>query len=132
VFEVVGAFGTGYSLGYPGITTSLTTRFRFPSKLFIIIVMIVGRNRVLVDSVDHAVQLDWKVMEGENEAVKAAVENDGVEHRVSTEDEEQDTVNVERRKLMSLMEVEESMPMQTSGSRSRKSSPQRTLNIQDE
>ena len=63
VFEIVGAFGTGYSLGWPNTTTSLSAQFRVASKLFVMAVMIIGRNRVLVDSVDRAVQIDWADME---------------------------------------------------------------------
>jgi len=60
MFEVVSALGgTGYSLGWPGITESLSAKFRVPSKLILIVVMIIGRNRVLVDSIDRAVTLDW-------------------------------------------------------------------------
>jgi Trk-type K+ transport system membrane component len=67
VFEVVSALGgTGYSLGWPGITQSLSAEFRIPSKLIVIAVMIIGRNRVLVDSIDRAVQLDWNQLEEEN------------------------------------------------------------------
>lgn len=67
MFETVSALGgTGYTLGWPGITESLSAKFRVPSKLIVIVVMIIGRNRVLVDSIDRAVQLDWSHMEEEN------------------------------------------------------------------
>lgn len=68
IFEVVSGFGNvGLSLGYPGTVTSLSGMFTTASKLIMVVVFMVGRNRGLPDNVDKSVQIP-----GVSEVVEAA------------------------------------------------------------
>ena len=58
LFDIVSAYGTvGLSLGYPGVSTSLSGRLSVVGKLVICAVMVAGRHRGLPVSIDPAVYL---------------------------------------------------------------------------
>ena len=58
LFEVASAFGTvGLSLGYSTSNASLSGVFTVPSKLVIILLMLIGSHRTLPDNVDSAVRI---------------------------------------------------------------------------
>ena len=58
LFELISAFGTvGLTLGYPGVTSSLSTIFSPFSKFIVMGLMIAGRHRGLPSSIDPAVYL---------------------------------------------------------------------------
>ncbi|KYQ91832.1 transmembrane protein [Tieghemostelium lacteum] len=59
IFEVISAFGNvGYSVGFPGTFTSLSSQFGVVSKLTLIVIMLLGKHRTLPDSVDKSVSLN--------------------------------------------------------------------------
>eukprot|EP01121_Diplochlamys_sp_Union-15-3_P020319 TRINITY_DN78_c0_g4_i1.p1 TRINITY_DN78_c0_g4~~TRINITY_DN78_c0_g4_i1.p1 ORF type:complete len:518 (-),score=45.40 TRINITY_DN78_c0_g4_i1:91-1644(-) len=61
IFEIVSGYGTvGLSLGWRDSPLSLSGQFTVVSKLVVILLMIIGRHRILPHSVDRAVQLDTK------------------------------------------------------------------------
>jgi len=58
IFELFSAYGTvGLSLGFPGSVLSLSAQFTPVSKLFVCLIMLLGRHRGLPYSIDHAVNL---------------------------------------------------------------------------
>ena len=64
LFEVVSAYGTvGLSMGIAGKTISLSGSFSIPSKLVMVLVMMMGRHRGMPDNIDGAVDINgvWEV-----------------------------------------------------------------------
>lgn len=58
LFEVVSAYGNvGLSLGYPTVTTSLSSQFSTFSKLVVCAMMLRGRHRGLPYELDRAIVL---------------------------------------------------------------------------
>lgn len=58
LFEVASAFGTvGLSMGFSGSNTSLCGAYSIPSKMVIMILMIVGAHRTLPENIDAAVKV---------------------------------------------------------------------------
>ena len=59
LFEMASTYGTvGLSLGYPGLVSSLSTKFTIYSKIMMIMVMLMGRHRGLPTSIDKAIQMN--------------------------------------------------------------------------
>jgi len=59
VFEVVSAYGNvGLSLGYLDYPYSFSGTWSIPSKLLLIVIMLMGRHRYLPESIDTAIQLN--------------------------------------------------------------------------
>ncbi|KJE95831.1 hypothetical protein CAOG_06235 [Capsaspora owczarzaki ATCC 30864] len=60
VFEIVSAYGgIGLSLGYPGTTASFSSIWRPGSKWVLMLIFLLGKQRGLPYSIDHAVQLTF-------------------------------------------------------------------------
>ena len=56
LFEVVSAYGTvGLSMGFPNTWTSFCAQWRDASKIFLVVIMLVGRHRGLPSDLDVAV-----------------------------------------------------------------------------
>ncbi|UJR27575.1 hypothetical protein I4U23_008856 [Adineta vaga] len=60
VFEVVSAFGTvGLTTGYPNLKSSLATVFSYPSKIVLLLTMLMGRHRGLLDSMKDQEKIEY-------------------------------------------------------------------------
>jgi hypothetical protein len=60
IFEIISAFGTvGFSLGYPNITSSFATVLSPPSKIILIITMLMGRHRGLLASMKDQETIEY-------------------------------------------------------------------------
>lgn len=60
VFEVVSAFGAvGLSTGYPNVTSSFATVLSRPSKLILLITMLIGRHRGLLESMKDQEKIEY-------------------------------------------------------------------------
>lgn len=58
LFEVASAFGTvGLSMGFGSSNASLSGAFSIPSKLVIMVLMIIGAHRTLPENVDSAIRV---------------------------------------------------------------------------
>lgn len=58
LFEIVSAYGNvGFSLGYRGTLTAFSTQWNPFSKVVLMLVMLLGRQRGLPESIDRAVEL---------------------------------------------------------------------------
>lgn len=60
VFDVVSAFGTsGLTTGYPNLTSSFCTIFTVPSKIIVILTMLMGRHRGLFASMKDQEKIEY-------------------------------------------------------------------------
>jgi hypothetical protein len=60
VFEVVSAFGAvGLTTGYPNLKSSFATVFSIPSKIILILTMLMGRHRGLLDSMKDQEKIEY-------------------------------------------------------------------------
>jgi len=60
VFEVVSAFGAvGLTTGYPNLKSSFATVFSVPSKIILILTMLMGRHRGLLDSMKDQEKIEY-------------------------------------------------------------------------
>ena len=60
VFEIVSAFGTvGLTTGYPNLKSSFATVFSFPSKIVLLLTMLMGRHRGLLDSMKDQEKIEY-------------------------------------------------------------------------
>ena len=60
VFDLVSAFGSvGLTTGYPNISSSFCTIFTDPSKIVIVLTMLIGRHRGLLDSMKDQEKIEY-------------------------------------------------------------------------
>lgn len=60
IFEVVSAFGAvGLTLGYPNVKSSFATILSSPSKIVLILTMLMGRHRGLLDSMKDQEKIEY-------------------------------------------------------------------------
>jgi hypothetical protein len=60
VFEVVSAFGTvGLTTGYPNLKSSFATVFCIPSKIVLLLTMLMGRHRGLLESMKDQEKIEY-------------------------------------------------------------------------
>ncbi|CAF1466186.1 unnamed protein product [Didymodactylos carnosus] len=59
IFEIISAFGTcGLTLGYPNVSSSFVSILTTPSKIILIITMLMGQHRGLLDSMKDQEKID--------------------------------------------------------------------------